>query len=489
MDFLDPSKKRAHGIRLAVGYILIGISIAVVALILLLQSYGFDINRKTGQIFQNGLVMVSARPDGADIYINGEDKGGTDARFSLPAGQYNIELKKTGYRSWKRTFGLEGGSLERLTYPFLFPEKLVTKDTHLYGASPTFATNSPNRHWILVQQPGVVASFDVFDSGQTDPNPTTITLPEGLLTKPNGPESIALVEWSNDNRHVLLKHSYGSGSEFIMLDREQPASSININRQLNLNPARIVLRDNKYDQMYVYDDKSLELKYAELKNNQVQPLLSQVIDFKSYGSDTLLYVGDDGSAPGKLQLKLKEKDKTIVIKNLLGGTGYVLDVAKFNDNWYVFVGAANEGIVSIYKNPQEAAKGNDQLPMPVSALKLDQPAHISFSANTQFVAVQSGSKFAVYDVEKDRRYYYELPFALDAGYKAKWMDGHHLMVDNHGQTVVFDYDGINSQTLTNNAVGIDPFFDRDYTALYNVAPSVTVSGRAALTRTELKVTR
>jgi len=203
----------------------------------------------------------------------------------------------------------------------------------------------------------------------------------------------------------------------------------------------------------------------------------------------LLYVGDDGSAPGKLQLKLKEKDKTIVIKNLLGGTGYVLDVAKFNDNWYVFVGAANEGIVSIYKNPQEAAKGNDQLPMPVSALKLDQPAHISFSANTQFVAVQSGSKFAVYDVEKDRRYYYELPFALDAGYKAKWMDGHHLMVDNHGQTVVFDYDGINSQTLTNNAVGIDPFFDRDYTALYNVAPSVTVSGRAALTRTELKVTR
>jgi hypothetical protein len=486
MDFLDPAKKKAHGIRLAIGYILIGAAIAVVALILLLQSYGYDINRRTGQIFQNGLVFVAARPDGADIFINGQDKGGTDARFSLPAGQYSFELKKGGYRSWKRTFGLEGGSLERLTYPFLFPEKLNTKDVHLYSAGPTFATNSPDRRWILVQQPGSLTNFDVFDSGQTDPNPDTIALPDDLLTKPDGPANLSLAEWSNDNRHVLLKHDYGSNAEFIILDREQPAQSVNINRQFNINPTRATLRDKKYDQLYFYDEKTQELSSGELKNNQVQPVLSKVIDYKSYGSDTILFIGDDGSQPGRVQLKLKEKEKVTTIRSLTGGTSYILDIARYSDNWYVAAGAASEGIISIYQNPTSAAKDSNNLPVPKSSLKMDQAAYISFSASTQFISVQNGHKFAVYDVEKDRRYYYELPFALDRSYKAQWMDSHHIVVANQNQTAVFDYDGINLQTLTANNSGIYPFFNQDYNAIYNIAPSVTVPGRAALARTPLK---
>ncbi len=38
MDFLDPAKKRAHTIRLFIGYILIAIVVATVSLILLLES-------------------------------------------------------------------------------------------------------------------------------------------------------------------------------------------------------------------------------------------------------------------------------------------------------------------------------------------------------------------------------------------------------------------------------------------------------------------
>lgn len=485
MDFLDPAKKRAHGIRLAVGYILIGISIAVVSLILLMQSYGYDFDRKTGQIFQNGLVFVGARPDGADIYINGDKKGGTDARFSLPAGQYSFELKKDGYRGWKRTFGLEGGSLERLTYPFLFPEKLNTNDVHLYSSNPSFATGSPDRRWILVQQPGSSGSFDVFDARQTNPNPAVITLPEGLLAKPDGPESMALVEWSNNNRHVLLKHNYGSSFEFIMLDRENPAQSININKQLNLNPSRVTLRDKKQDQLYVYADSSKELKSADLKSNQVASYLDKVIAYKSYGSDIMLYISE-GSTPGQVELKLKEKDQIMPIRNYPAGTSYVLDLAKFDDNWFVAAGAASEGLISIYKNPKDSSKDKNQLPLPKSVLKLDNPAYVSFSTNTQFIAAQSGSKFAVYDVEKDRRYYYELPFLLEHSYQAKWMDSHHLVAVQNSLTYVFDYDGINMETLTPNQAGTDPFFDSDYAALYNLAPSVTVPNRAALVRTPLK---
>jgi hypothetical protein len=489
MDFLDPAKKRAHATRLIIGYVLIAAAIAVTSLILLFQSYGYDLDRKTGSIIQNGLVFVSAHPEGAQIYVNGQDLGGTDAKLPIPAGQYTFELKRKGYRNWKRTFYLEGGSVERLTYPILFPEKLTSKDVQLYSSVPTFATVSPDRHWLVVQQPQDINKFDVFDLSQKDPNPVSVVLPDGLLTKADGAQSLSLVEWSTDNKHVLIKHTYNSGFEFVILDRENAASSLNINKQLNVSPAKVVLRDKHYDQWYVYDDKTLALQTADLKAKQPQSFLAKVLAFKSYGSGTMLYVADDDKVTDTVALKLLDGSSTYKLRSFPKGSGYALDIARYNNDWFITAAAKSENIVSIYKNPQDTLKNKPNRPLvPTTVLRLDHPAYLSFSANTQFIAAQSGSKFAVYDAEKDRRYYYELPFVLPPEQQARWMDGDRLAVVRDNKTLVFDYDGINQQTLSAANPGFEPFFDQNYTTLYSIAPSVTVAGRAALTSTSLKVT-
>lgn len=487
MDFLDPAKKRAHAIRLMIGYALLAMAIALVSLILLFQSYGYDLDRHTGAIIQNGLVLVGARPESANIFINGQSKGNTDGRFALPAGQYTFELKREGYRDWKRTFTLEGGKLERLTYPTLFPKELKPKDVQLYGSSPSFSTNSPDRQWILIGQPQAFGKFDVFDANQTSPNPTVISLPDGVLSKSTGPEALSLVEWSTDNRHVLLKHTFSGGFEFVMVDRENPAESLNVNKQLGQNPAQIGLRDKKFDQLYIYSDTSHALQTANLKTKQIQPYLNGVLSFKSYGANTMFYVGDDGTTPGRVQVKLLDDKTTYRLRTLPPGTSYVLDLARYNNSWFMAVGAKSEGIISIYKDPQSAPKLQTGEPVAaLSVLRLDQPAFMSFSASTQFIAVQSGPKFAIYDAESNKRYYYELPFGVASDYQMKWMDSSHLVGVTDNKTVVFDYDGINLQYLAPSAPSLEPFFDRDYTTLYNTAPAVTVPGRAALTRTSLK---
>ncbi len=74
MDFLDPKKKRANTIRLYLGYLLVGIAIAIGSYIIYYQSYGYGYNTKTREVIQNGLVFVSARPEAADIYLNGQTK-------------------------------------------------------------------------------------------------------------------------------------------------------------------------------------------------------------------------------------------------------------------------------------------------------------------------------------------------------------------------------------------------------------------------------
>src|SRR3954463_14418751 len=124
MDFLDPRKKRAHKIRLIVGYFLIAIVIGLSTIILVYGAYGYGINTKTGQIIENGLLFVDSKPGGADIYLNGTKQSGkTAARLVLAAGDYTLSIRKSGYHSWQRSFVLDEHTISRYVYPFLFPVK------------------------------------------------------------------------------------------------------------------------------------------------------------------------------------------------------------------------------------------------------------------------------------------------------------------------------------------------------------------------------
>jgi len=311
MDFLDPKKKREHAIRLMIGYVLIGIAIAMGSFVLLLQAYGYDLNK--GQVIQNGLVFVASHPVSANLYLNGAAKGTTSTKLTIPAGQYTIALKRTGYRTWQRTFTLEGGTVKQLVYPVLFPTKLVTSDSLLYSSTPVFATQSPDRHWLLVEQPGSVTNFDNFDLNNPTTAPTTLSLPSNLLSPSTGPESLSLVEWSTDNRHVLVEHTYSGGTEFIMIDRQDPASSYNVNKQFNVNPTSVALHNKLYNQLYVYDATTKTVQEADQKTSQLTPLLSNVINFKPYGSDTILYATDDSQTPGKNAIKIWDGKQSYLI--------------------------------------------------------------------------------------------------------------------------------------------------------------------------------
>ncbi len=84
MDFLDPKAKRRHKIRLFIGYGLMAAVILSTSAILVFQAYGFDVDRKTGEVIHNGLVFVDSAPDNASVRFNGqEQKQKTNNRFKL----------------------------------------------------------------------------------------------------------------------------------------------------------------------------------------------------------------------------------------------------------------------------------------------------------------------------------------------------------------------------------------------------------------------
>ena len=471
MDFLDPRKKRARRARLSVGYGLMAVMISIATVILVYETYGFSVDTKTGDIVENGLLFVGSQPDQADIYLNAKlQDSKTNARLVLPSGKYQLLIKKPGYRDWKRSFSLQAHTVERYIYPFLMPVELKPQTIRSYVTTPPLASQSPDRRWLLLQVPATgskTADFELYDTTKPAQSPLALSLPSTLLTATDKAGSnFKEVEWSSDNRHLLLEHAYSGGSEFIIFDRETSSASININKTLNISPNQVALFDKKVDRVYLHDKTKATLQIGDLKAKTVGAvLLNHVLAFKSYATNTILYVTNESQTAGKVMARIWDNGDTYPLYEFSGGSKYLVDVARFSGDWYFVAGSDAEERINLYKNPLDNIKNPEvKKALPVLALRELGAQKVSFSTNVRFVAVQGGQNFAVYDIETQQSYRYNIVIPLAS--TMAWMDGHRLMGQSAGQAVVFDYDGTNQQILVPSLWGNGAFFDRSYKKLF-----------------------
>lgn len=486
MDFLDPRRRKAHRRRLMIGYALMSIVIALGTMTILYITYGFDIDRKTGTLIQNGIVFVDSKPQGARIFLNEiEQRSRTSTRMVLPAGRYTVRLEAEGYRHWERSFELDGGQIQRLVYPYLIPNRFDTSDVTQYDTFPTLTTQSPDRRWLLVQRPGSIYQFDMFDLNDPEKSSVTIAVPSTILTEPLAEAALEFVEWSNDNRHVVFKRTFNDASEFLVIDREQPNESLNLNTTFAISPQKIMLKNKRPDQFYYQETVPGIVRVANTDNRTISaPLLEDVIDYQTYGDDIILYATKKDVEAGKTDFRILEGDKSYVLKTVHEAEKYVMDVSKYDGEWYYAVGSASENMVFVYENPLPALKRETRTPLLVTAImRVDNPRFVSFSAGTQFIGVQSGSTILTLDLEDSRQYRTSLDVAVPLTQRIRWMDGHRFVFGVNDQSYVVDFDGSNLQTLVTSRVGPGPFFDRDYDNVFTFEESKSDSAKKALTIT------
>lgn len=503
MDFLDPKKTRIHQIKLIIGYVLLGIAIILATRLLIYQAYGFSV--KEGKVVQSGLVFVSSTPGSAAIYVDGQRRDVTNTSLSLQSGTYSLRLSREGYRDWQRAVTVEGGDLKRIDYPFLVPSNLEPRELASYATLPTLATQSPDRRWLLVQKPGKLLNFDVYDVKDAKKAPeltTEIALPDGVLSgaASQQTQTMEAVEWSNDNDHVLLKHVYDNKLEYIMLSRKTPAETVNLTQKLALQPSQILsLQDKKFDRYFIHDTAAARLSQASLDKPAAEKLLDDVLVYKSYGTNVVAYIAKQGAGDGKVAVKLWQDKQSYTIRTMAQDTAetpnYLLGLSRFDDKWFVTAGDGPENRVYVYENPLDSIRSQpDQPPVPVDVLKLNNPSYVAVSANSQMIMAESkregGADFAVYDVDNDRSHVYQVDRPLDAPQEhAFWMDGNRLAMVSAGNALIFDYDGTNVQALVAASPSLPVFFDTGYTALYTLAPAKSGNGQAVLNATWLRTAR
>lgn len=490
MDYLNPKKRKAHLIRLFVGYAIIALGVVLGIIILFYLVRGFSY--KDGVVIQNGMLYVSSSPSNATIKLDGAAGGTTNKRFITEAGKYTINLTKSGYRPWERTVTLAGGKVQRYDYPLLIPNSLTSSSVLTLDGQPPLVTQSPNKRWLLIKSADDATKFKLVDfSTPASPVITTYTLPASVvsLAPPGASETWKAVEWSNDNQHVLLEHYFGDQHEFIMVDITNPANALNLEAAFGAGaaPDQIALFNQNYDQYWFYDQASHTLSRANLSDKSITPYLTDVLAYKTYADNIVLYATSTGAAAGESKILWYQGGQNYPLATLPLGASpadYLLDLAQYNGDMYAVAGATAANAVTVYKNPLAQLANHPNFVRPFWIMKLSSPNFEQISANAQFVLAENGKNVAVANLYYHTGYSYQLGGLDSPQTHVSWMDGYHLLYVNGGLVRLLDFDDLNPQSLVSASANYPPLVDSNSEYLF----TLSTSSGAGPTTTTLELT-
>lgn len=476
MEFIDPAHKQKHKKRLAIGYVLLTILVALSTYMLVATAMGYQIFQKDGQVVQNGLIFLDSKPVNADIYINGKKESSkTDTRLALAEGDYEIILKSEGYKDWTRRITLYGGKVSFINYPRLFPKELKVTDLKAYqGANSGFLTQSPDRRWILFQDNLSSTDINVIDTTKESEPQQILSIPvQALGTTTAKFGAIKVIEWSSDNKHFLVQHVSKDGvSDFAIINREDPTKSININSLFNLKPDKVGLYDAKVEKVYMYFAGGGILRLGNVKDKTIgSQIFDQVLDFKQISENRLMFATTKNATAGKVTVNAVDGDKTFYIGEVEydPSNQYVLESSQFNGDWYYAVGSKTSEKLQIYKNPQNFSDSiNDKKPTVLTSLRAGLPEYVKFSPQRRFLLMQGPQAFSVYDADLKSSFRINLPSKLDPGTTISWVDEFIIQYVIEGKLYFSDFDGKNVREIATVKTPYKGLIDSDFKRLYTI---------------------
>jgi hypothetical protein len=490
MEFPDKESKRKRAIKLYTGYFLIAVLIGLATMLLIYMTAGYNYDIEDG-VVRSGLVFLESKPVSANIFVDNQAKGATSDRLVLPEGKHTLVLKQDKYRDWSKNLTLDGGSVMYLVYPKLIPKEIKTTNAQVYNTAPAWSIESPDRHWLVLQQYASTPVLTLVDITKPSSVPSMNTLPTSQLSIMNGQRgTLKPLAWADDNRHLLLQQTLPDNSfVYLLYDRDNADNTVNLTDKLKLvSGQRLTLRGNKFDKYYIHNVTTGDLFVADIASGVAQtPLLSGVVAFKAYADSLIYYVTYAKATEDEAKLYvLSDKTKTFMLKSLPrdANSSYLLDFAQYKNDWYYLASSASGDKVMVFRNPlKRASAGNKTAINPQMSLQIAKPEFISFSENTRFFAIQSAKNFIIYDADQNKVNRFASGLNIVSGQQAKWMDGHRLWVVDEQKIKIFEFDGDNLQTLTSASPNYDIFFDKDYHYVFSLSDQN--SGGMALTMGQL----
>ena len=493
MDYLDPAKKRAHRNRIVIGYGLFAVLIAFATMVLVFVANGYFIDSR-GEVIQNGIVFVDSKPRGAELYLNGEKQNrATDTRLVVPGGEnYDVELRKDGYRNWSRNIQLDGGSLRQLTYALLIPEQFEQGLTTNLRSNRVDSIQSPNKESVVISYQNNPLSLQVFDTTSEIPSVAPLALDAALVSDPENAGLLEFVEWADDNKMLLAKYTNVELVEYLLIDTENPERSSNLTRLLsNGQPYSFSFRDGKSDEFYAFHTNQRLLYRANTTLIGQNPVLeTPLLSFDTHRADWIVYAAENTlSNQVEIRFARTQDDVDILIRdNLMMSNEYLVEVHSLNNAPVLAFSSPSENRAIAYADPEAFLRANPEarLPLATTVLRATEPSQLLFSSTGRTLLV-AGSTFASHEFRADRTHTYEITAERNKQYDVAWVDDSHFtFTDVSNIQHVVDFDGSNQYDLLTSLPGVS-YFDKDLQTIFTMEnsrqtnPETTIPARIVST--------
>ena len=408
------------------------------------NGYGFTFNGGKVGLVKTGMLIVTSRPFDGQIKINGKVTKYNSGFYLLATkisgflpGTYDIEIAKTGYRTWKNSMDITPGMVTWANYVLLFADKLnINKITVPTG---TVVTQSQNGRHILYADKSLTSfslkSLDTNNLAVKDFWPQAGVTDTWLVS----PQIVSASFSTNDDR-VLLSIQNADKLEYVIADGTGSLPKlIKLSTVWGKNFSEFWWSKANNSEVYLRDGNNV---YLVGINDAVlpAPLATDIISLEISDSRQIYFVGKNASAIYYLgRMNLDGSQKEILEDTVAPSKSYKLGYSP------------QTFIVSVLDND---TKELDSFYIGTSVKKysLKMSGNVlgfGWSKNGQKLFYW-GSDFAKrYDWEKNKEIAANL---TDTTLSLDWyFDENHYIVTSDKGIYVIDYDGTNKVAISDGA--------------------------------------
>lgn len=475
--FRRPTKKQLL-IRRVITYVMMILAVVVIVVGTILFILGYRLDSDKGRLEQGALVQFDSKPNGADVAVDGKSiNANTPSKMTVVAGPHSFIVNKTGYNSWSKMLNVKAGTLEWLDYMLLVPKDLRTESVASY-VSIFGEKASPDNKWLLVQEKADTPSFQLVDLRSQQIKSSTIAIPATVYsdaTTAGVTHTFTMESWDKDGRYVIVKHSFNDKSEYIVVDTQDVATSVNVSTLLSISLSELKFSGTSGNVLYGLTDgviRKLDLANATISRG----LVSSVKDFHLFDNTIVTYTGTDSNNPAHQVAGIyREGDEAPHVLRTVDDLTTPLSITytQYQNDDYV---AVTEGLkVSVLKGryPSSTDIVNSSLKTFANYKVTANIDTATFSEDGNHLVVQSGLNFTSYEVEYMRRTDATITTSETVPHSLKWLDNAHLWAVYDGQLSIREFDGTNMHVIMTMEPGFDATLSQNNKYLYGIAKSGT----------------
>lgn len=476
--FRRPSARQLF-IQRVIVYAVMTLSVLVIVAGAILFTLGYRLDSANGRLEQGALIQFDSQPGGATVSIDGKTLlGRTATKQTVVAGTHSFMMTRDGYQPWEKTVDITAGTLTWFDYVRLVPTTLTPESVSSF-ASIVDAKTSPDRKKMIIQEKRDTPTFQIVDISSDTTRTTTVTLPADDYSGAGASDvthAFAVQSWDQNGRHVLIKHNYNDSVEWIVLDVENAAASVNITTALNISLRTASFVGTSGNLLFGLSTEGIIRKLDLSAQTISRGLVTNVRSFELYKTDIISYVGVDPN----------NKDKTVVgiykdgddAPRVLAST--TLDVplgittTRYLNDDYVAIAKGLQVDVLRGRLPASNDLDNSSLEAVGEFTVADEIDAMSFSTEGDFLVVQSGLNLTSFELDHLRTTEGVVATSEAAPHELRWLDEAYLWSVYDGHVSIREFDGTNVHVLNVAEPSFDIALTENGRYLYSITKTENV---------------